>query len=444
MKKKSTSKSTPARRSLGEGGFFNIRVSTAAVFCLAGIAVVLLAVIAIHPANGNWATAVGKVDVVGGDGGATPTPTPVSCSWSAGPNLPSVDVRSVGVYFPADFQHSRNPEGGPAISVAPPHGKFYAMGGSSSDAAGSDFTHPFEYDPVLNSWTTKRATYPDIQVNNMACGVLNVTGGNYVYCVGGSAAGATTATDRVFRYNPVTDTLTTIAAPWPGAMGTILPGGFSVYNNKLYILGGFNINVGMVDTIWEFTPNPPGWVLKNAHLPTALGYIPTATIGNVIYTAGGSTWDGTLHDSNFSFGYDPVADTIGTIATIPRATAETRGLNFCGTMSVMGGGRDAPNPSNEVDIYDPTTNSWSIGLPFANARRNFPTDTDGTNRVLVAGGYAPTDPTNSTESFDCPVSPCPGGPVPTPSATVPATPTPTARPSATPRSSPTPRPTPTP
>ena len=58
-------------------------------------------------------------------------------------------------------------------------------------------------------------------------------------------------------------------------------GGFSVLNNKLYILGGFNINVGMVDTIWELTPSPPSWVQKSAHLPTALGYIPTATLGTL-------------------------------------------------------------------------------------------------------------------------------------------------------------------
>jgi N-acetylneuraminic acid mutarotase len=242
----------------------------------------------------------------------------------------------------------------------------------------------------------------------MACGVLNVNGADYIYCVGGSAAGATTATDRVFRYDPVTDTITTIDAPWPGAMGTTLPGGFSVYNNKLYILGGFNINAAMVDTIWEFTPCPPKWVQKSAHLPTALGYIPQATLGNVIYTAGGSTWDGTtLHDSNFSFAYDPVADTIRNIATIPRNTAETRALTFCGRMYVMGGGRDAPNPSNEVDIYDPSTNSWSTGQPFVTARRNFATDTDSIDRIWLAGGYDTSgSPLDSMEIFNCPDSPC--------------------------------------
>src|SRR6266567_305885 len=42
MKKKSTSQSAPARRSLGEGGFFNLRILLASVFCLAGVFIALL------------------------------------------------------------------------------------------------------------------------------------------------------------------------------------------------------------------------------------------------------------------------------------------------------------------------------------------------------------------------------------------------------------------
>jgi hypothetical protein len=320
------------------------------------------------------------------------------------------------------------------------------MGGRSSDSAGSEFTNPFEYDPVANTWTTKSATYPDAQVNNMACGVLNDSGTDYIYCVGGSQVGGT-PTDRVFRYDPVTDTISTIPSPWPGAMGTILPGGFSVFNNKLYILGGFNNPVGMVDTIYEFTPNPAGWVLKTAHLPAARGYIPTTTIGNFIYTGGGSMFDPTLIlvDSTDSFRYDPVADSIITIASIPRATGETRALNMCGQMWVMGGGRIAPNPSNEVDVYDPLSNTWSLGPPFAAARRNFPTDTDATQFIWLAGGYDSTGvPIASMEIF-CSGAPC-GTPTPTPTVTptVSATPTATATATATPTPTPTPTPTGTP
>jgi N-acetylneuraminic acid mutarotase len=431
MKKKLSSKSA----------FFNLRVLIAAVFWLTGTAAVVLAVITMDPAGG-------KPDYV--VNGATPTPTP--CIWQNGQDLPSVGARSVGVFYSGDFNHSRSPSpmdfpgvlGATPTPVPVPPGKFYAMGGRSSDTAGSDFTHPFEYTPLLNSWATKSATYPDNQVSDMACGALEVNGGRYIYCVGGSAAGGTTATDRVFRYDPVTDTIVTIGAPWPGAMGTILPGGFAVFDNKLYILGGFNINVGMVDTIWEFTPSPAGWVQKSAHLPTALGYIPTATLGTLIATGGGSTWDGTaLHDSTFSFSYDPVADQVHTIASIPRATGETRGLSFCSMLYVMGGGRDAPNPSNEVDIYDPSSNTWSVGDSFPGARRNFATETDGTQRIWLTGGYDASGViVNSTEAFNCVRNQCP--PTASPTPTVSSTPTATARPTSTPRITATPRTTPTP
>ena len=165
------------------------------------------------------------------------------------------------------------------------------MGGRSADTAGSDFTHPFEYDPAANTWTTKAATYADNQVNNMACGGAHRRRDSLHLLRRRLGSRQATATDRVFRYNPVTDVISPVASPWPGAMGTIVPGGFSVFNNKLYILGGFNNPVGMVDTIYEFTPNPAGWVLKNAHLPAARGYIPTTTIGNFIYTGGGSMFD---------------------------------------------------------------------------------------------------------------------------------------------------------
>src|SRR5438876_1638986 len=60
---------------------------------------------------------------------ASPTPTstatPVLCSWSAGPNMPTVLIRAVGVYFP--------------------DGNFYTMGGRTSDLAGYDFQHVLRY-----------------------------------------------------------------------------------------------------------------------------------------------------------------------------------------------------------------------------------------------------------------------------------------------------------
>jgi len=374
----------------------------------------------------------GMTGVVNVSGGCAPS------GWSAGPNLPTPPatlVRAVGVWFPAD-------------------GNFYTIGGRTSDAPGSDFQHVLRYTPSSNSWTQTGVTLPDNQMNNMACGVLAESGTPYIYCVGGSAAGATTATGRVFRYNPVTDTTNTLTGDdWPGDVGgTILPGGFAVVNNKLYIVGGFNINVASTNEIWQFDPTAgvgAKW-LQQVNTPEGVMYAPTCSISGIIYVGGASDFQGgTVVDTTNSFSFNPASNTIGSIAAIPRATGETRGLAFNGKMLVMGGGRVAPNPSNEVDAYDPVSNTWAVNTPvpaFVNARRNFPTDTDGTTRIWLAGGYEPATPAGDMEIF------CLGGASPTPTPTATATATPTGTPSATatatatatPTGTPSGRPTPTP
>ena len=326
-------------------------------------------------------------------GKKSPQGTVCTPGWSAGPNLPFAGVRFAGVFFPAN-------------------GKFYAMGGR--DASDVEFMHPFEYDPVSNTWTTKGATYPDTTTNNMACSVLTDSGTPYIYCVGGSNFVTQTGTGRVFRYDPVADSITVGAAPWPPGANSILPGGWSVFSNKMYILGGFDIPNGIASNqIWEYTVSPAGWVQKAAVLPVPLGYIPTATIGSLIYTGGGADiTGGTLTDTTNSFKYDPVADSITTITAIPRATSNTRGLNFNGHLWVPGG--QFPTPGNEVDIYDPVANSWSVGPPMLTARRNSAMDTNGTDHIWAAGGYDATGVANMTMDIFCQGG---GTPTPTPACT---------------------------
>ena len=101
----------------------------------------------------------------------------------------------------------------------------------------------------------------------------------------------------MFRYNPVTDTIETLGAQdnWPGdAAGTILPGGFAGVNNKLYILGGFNINVASTNQIWQFDPTAAvgaKW-LQEVNTPVAIMYAPTCAINGIIYVGGGSDFQG--------------------------------------------------------------------------------------------------------------------------------------------------------
>lgn len=294
-------------------------------------------------------------------------------SWSSSPDLPTDLVRATGVYFPAN-------------------GRFYAMGGRMSDTFGSDMTTPYEYNPKTNSWAFKTAPFPDNQVSNMACGVLTVGRKPYIYCVGGTAAGGTTtATKRVFRYDPAADTIQTAGLDaWNESAPDTVPGGFAVVQNKLYILGGLTVGSGATNRIFEFTPaNSMGsqWTQKAATLPVALGFVPATAIGNLIFTAGGSTLAPcALSETDNSYVYDPVTDSVSTIAKIPRATGETRALTVGDEMWVLGGGRTVSHRSTEVNIYNPLTGQWRVALPLSTGRRNFAADSDGA-RVFLAGGY---------------------------------------------------------
>lgn len=296
-----------------------------------------------------------------------------AASWSSAPDLPTELIRATGIYFPAN-------------------GRFYAMGGRTSDAFGSELTTPYECNPKTNTWAFKTAPFPDNQVCNMACGVLSVGRTPYIYCVGGTTGGgATTATQRVFRYDPVGDKIETVGIdPWNESAPNTVPGGFAVVQNKLYILGGLSIGNEVTNRIFEFTPgNSAGsqWAQKAATLPVALAYVPATAIGNLIFTAGGSTFvPCNLIETNNSCVYDPIKDVISPIENIPRAAGETQAVTIANEMWVLGGGRTAPHPSADVNIYNPLTGQWRAGSPLSAGRRNFPAGSDGV-RLFLAGGY---------------------------------------------------------
>ena len=319
--------------------------------------------------------------------------SPLPAGWTNGPNLPTTLVRAAGVFFPAN-------------------GRFYAMGGRSSDLVGSDQTNPFEYDPTTNTWATKAATYPDARVSDMACGVLTDSGGTpQIYCVGGSQAGQTTATARVFSYDPVADTITTLTSAdnWPGnASGTILPGGFAGVGNKLYIMGGFDINSATTHQTWQFDATAPvgsRW-LQRQDYPADRGYIPATAIGNLLYTAGGSFWDGTaLRDTTDSYKYDTTTDTWTTIASIPSPTAETEAVNFYGVMLVLAGGEETHKlPDSYRWLYSPPCDMWGQSVFFVRPRRHFPADSNGGSRIWLAGGYGSGIPLNTMQIYQAPAA----------------------------------------
>src|SRR5260370_18325216 len=164
----------------------------------------------------------------------------------------------------------------------------------------------------------------------MERGVMHGRGTEDSYCVGGSNFAAQPVTCRVFRYDPIAESITLVASDYPSGDAGTLPGGFTVFSNTLITVGGFNVANGVgTDEIWQFTPSPAGWVQKNSHLTVPLGYLPTTTIGSLVYTGGGADITAVLLTvEQISFFSDPAADSINTIANITDAPSNTRAVNF--------------------------------------------------------------------------------------------------------------------
>ena len=108
-------------------------------------------------------------------------------------------------------------------------------------------------------------------------------------------------------------------------------------------------------------------------------------------------------DTTHAFRYDPVANTVAALASLPRPVSQAVAITVVGRLWLLGGGA---TPANQVDVYDPATNAWSAGPAFANPRRLHAAAIDPlTEWVFLAGGYETTAPAGNMEMFE-PGIPC--------------------------------------
>ncbi len=91
----------------------------------------------------------------------------------------------------------------------------------------------------------------------------------------------------------------------------LLPGGGAVVNNKLYVIGGFQINVGMITGIWQFDPNAAAgakWTAEGGRAAVPLGYVPAGEATTAMSTRPAARL-GTAQlwqDSTYAYRYDPL------------------------------------------------------------------------------------------------------------------------------------------
>ena len=192
------------------------------------------------------------------------------------------------------------------------------------------------------------------------------------------------------------------AAPLPArsdaAYGETTHGGF------LYVIGGGNSGTALSD-VERYDPVLDSWTTL-APMPTARAGAVAAVIDDGIFVIGGrqstsGPCSGGPYVGNVER-YDIDTNTWSTVAPLPSPRSDLAAVAHGGKVFVFGGctgTASAPSVTNEVDMYDPDTNTWTILAPMPTQRASLVAGHKG-NLVYAIGGTNGVSALNVNEVYD--------------------------------------------
>jgi len=261
-----------------------------------------------------------------------------------------------------------------------------------------------------DSWTTK-AQMPSTRTG---FGVAVVDG--KIYAIGGHPYGGVT-TDVNEEYDPATDKWISKKS-MPGPLAWF---GIAVYQNEIYVIGGaWFLSGSEKNSVWVYNPATDIWNTSKTSMPTPRAGIEANVVDGKIYVISGRNSDGV---TNVTEVYDPVTDTWATKTPVPTPVYSYASAVVDDKIYVIGGLTQTANNTlqSRIDlnqIYDPKTDTWSLGTPIPNANgasAGATTSTMAPKRIYVIGGglnqvydpasdswtnATPIQRTNRMENFD--------------------------------------------
>ncbi|MFA5365294.1 MAG: hypothetical protein WC325_08970 [Candidatus Bathyarchaeia archaeon] len=228
------------------------------------------------------------------------------------------------------------------LGVAVVNGKLYVIGSGVT----------YEYNIAADSWNTKTS----MPTSRSSFGVAVID--NQIYVIGGGSA----VTEV---YYPETDTWETKTSMDIARSGMSA----SVVNEKIYLVGGNEIEspYDEISVTEVYDPLTDTWATLK-QIPIAVTGHVSAVVGTKIYIIGGAV------GRNITQIYDTETDTWNTGATMPTGvdSAGTGVLEVNETKRIyVVGGKQNLDAVNLTQIYDPTTDTWTLGTPMPTARYSF-------------------------------------------------------------------------
>ena len=222
-------------------------------------------------------------------------------------------------------------------------------------------------------------------------------------------------------YDPTADSVSVLSGDtWPATPARVA-GGYAVYNNKMYLFGGFSYQGGgtgqgqvFTDT-WRFDPTQPSgqkWTqIANGNLNLGRAFIASAVVDGKLYAIGGDTYTpgnpGTLVPVTNVEMMDLTQQNPVWVnkASLPTARGDMgawgydsgTGYEISGQVAVAGGHYSTPDSVGY--LYNPGTDSWNAFPSMVNATRNYGyTQLNGF--LYAMGGYDYTNNMPSGANFN--------------------------------------------
>ena len=261
-------------------------------------------------------------------------------------------------------------------SVAALDGLIYVVGGFKPSGAGTEAETAVErYNPSTDTWTTVAALPAGVNHAGLAA-----VGGK-LYLVGGYGGATFTGTDVVRIYDPATDSWTT-GASLPSARGALA---VAVLDGKIHAIGGSTNNGSGLTTHDVYDPAGDTWS-SLAAMPTARHHLAAATIDGRIYVAAGRTGGGLSNLTTLEI-YNPPDDTWLTGSPVPTARSGVAAAALDGEFYLFGG-EGTGGTFDENERYNPTTQLWRTMAPMLTARHGMGAAVEGGTIYVVGGGPA--------------------------------------------------------
>jgi len=276
------------------------------------------------------------------------------------------------------------------------NGKIYVFGGNGNPD-GVNLKSAEMYDPTIEQWTmladNNHNYYGNGGVEELTSAVVN----GKLYVFGAYGGIDPDGYYGVFNFNemydPETDTWTTIAQKPTMARA----GPTTVYNNEIYIFGGWPKQNGFLATVESYNPASNTWRYVT-DIPLRMSDFAIATIGTEAYLFGGFDGNeppnGQLLDNVITYDFETDVWTTTGFQPLPvkkRFMYSNSAPVIDGKVYLIGVMREDISGQyvycNRVDIYSPAANTWEEGTPLPLPLDGHVTLSIG-EKIYLIGGFS--------------------------------------------------------